>query len=89
MVNNMIHKIWTIPLKNLYLAKTNDIQYNIHPADMDIMKCLVSKGYYCSMSGGLYPVQGSNYCALALYFNDDSTIKIDCSIKYYLQTLNS
>ena len=51
-----------------------------------IIKCLVSKGNYCSISGGLYRVQHSKDCALALYFNDDNAIKSNCSIT--VKTIN-
>ena len=39
------------------------------------MKCLVSKGHYSSLSGGLYPVQGHTDYALALYLNNDNAMK--------------
>ena len=57
-----------IILSNPYLGVTDSEQYYTDPIDMDIMKYLISKGHYCSLSGGLYPVQGGNDCALALYF---------------------
>ena len=76
----MLHKALTIQLTNNYLATTDDEQHCMHPTDMDILKCLLSTGHYCCLSGGLYPVQRSTYCALALYFNNDSAIKSYCSI---------
>ena len=67
-------------MTNPYLAVTDDEQYYTCPVDMDIMKCLISNGHYCLLSGGLHPVQGSTDCALALYFNNDNAIKSYCSI---------
>ena len=39
------------------------------------MKCLLSKGHFCSLSGGIYPVKDNNDCALALDFNIERDIK--------------
>ena len=63
---------WT---KTTYLAKINDEKYFTHLINMDIMKCLISKGHYCSLSGGLYPTYNLSDCALALYFKNDIQIK--------------
>ena len=43
--------------------------------EIEIMKCLLSKGYFCSLSDRLYPVQDHSGCVLALYFNNDESIK--------------
>ena len=80
MVNPMLHKTPHIHLRNSCLVITNDKQYYVCPIDMEIMKCLVSKGHYCSLSGALYPMQGSNDCLLALYFNNYHAINAHCSI---------
>ena len=61
-------------MTNCYLAITKDKQYSPCPVYMDIVKYLVSKGHYCSLSGGLYPGQGHTDCGLALYFNNDTQI---------------
>ena len=53
------------------------------------MKWLALKGCHCSISGSIYPVQGSTDCALALYFNDDHTVKSHCPIKVTTITRNS
>ena len=45
---------------------------------MEIMKCHVSKGYYCSLSGGLYPIYNHTDCALVLNFKNDIQIKSFC-----------
>ena len=66
-------------------AITGDEWYTTWQIDMYIMKCLVSKGQYCSLSGGLYPLQGSTHYTWALYFNNDITL-LYCS-KYYSQKL--
>ena len=76
----MLHKTLTIQLTNSYFAMTDNEQYYICQVNMDIMKCLVSKGHYFSLSRGLYPVQGSNDCILVLYFNNDNAITTYCSI---------
>ena len=47
---------------------------------MDIMKCLVSKGHYCSLSGRLYPIYNHTDCTLALYIKNDIQIKYFCPI---------
>ena len=59
-------------LTNPYLTITDNKQYYNHPVDIDIMKCLISKRYYCSLSEGLYLVQGSADCVLALSFINDN-----------------
>ena len=66
--------------KNTSLAITDDEKYFTHPIDMDIMKCLVSKGHYSSLSCGLYPIYNHTDCALALYFKNDIQIKSICPI---------
>ena len=58
-------------------------QYYTHPGHMDIMKCLVSKGHFCSLLGSLYPVQGGTDCALVLTFIKDNAIKLHYSITVY------
>ena len=80
MVNTALLKTFKIELKNTYLAITNDEKYFTHPIDMDIMKCLVPKGHYCSLSGGLYPIHNHTDYALALYFRNDIQIKSFCPI---------
>ena len=56
---------------------------------MDIMKCLIPKGLHYSLSGSLYPVQGSKDCALALYFNNNNDIKSHCFTTVNTITTNS
>ena len=62
-------------IKNTYLAISDDEKFFTHPIDMDIMKCLISKGHYSSLSGGLYPIYNHTGCTLALYLKDDIQIK--------------
>ena len=57
MVNTMLCKTLTLQLMNTYSAITNGEQYYTHPADVDVTECIVSKAYYCFISGGLCPVQ--------------------------------
>ena len=40
--------------------------------DTDIMKFFASKGHYCSLSGGIFPVKGHIDCALALCYNNEN-----------------
>ena len=68
MVNTALCKTFQTNLKNTYLAITDDEKYFTQPIDLDIMKCLVYKGHYCSQSGGLYPIQNNKDCIFALYF---------------------
>ena len=53
MVNMALHETFKIELKTSYLAITDDEKFFTHSIDMDIMKCLISKGHYCSLSGGI------------------------------------
>ena len=71
MVNMALCKTLKIELQTTYLAKTDDEKYFTHPIGMDIMKCLISKCHYCSLSGGLYPIYNQTDCALTLYFEND------------------
>ena len=66
--------------KNTYLAITDDEKYFTHQIDVDIIKCLISKGNYYSLSGELYPIYNQTYCTLALYFENDIQIKSFCLI---------
>ena len=66
--------------KNTYLAITNDENYFTYPIDMDIMNCLIPKGYYYSLSGGLYPIHNHTDCPHTLYFKNDIHIKSFCPI---------
>ena len=72
-----------------YLAITDDEHYYARQIDMDIMKCLVSKGHYCSSLGVLYPADVSDDWALALYSNDDHVIKAHCPITVNTISKNS
>ena len=47
---------------------------------MDIMKCLMSEGGHCFLSGDRYLVQGSTDCTIACYLSNDNAIKTHCSI---------
>ena len=67
--------LWTsaihIQLMNPYLVITNDKQYYTQPMKKNIMKYLVSKGHFSSLSGDLYPVKDNKDCTLALYSNNN------------------
>ena len=67
-------------MTNPCLTITDSYQCYAYPVKMDIMKCLLSKGHYCSISRDLYPIQGNTDCALALYFDDDNVTKSHSSI---------
>ena len=69
-----------IKLKTTYLAITDDEKYFSHLTDMNIMKCLISKGHYCSLSGGLYPIYSHTDCTLALYVKNHIQMKSFCPI---------
>ena len=75
-----MQKTFTTALKNTYLAITNGEIYFTQPINIDIMKFLTSKGHYCSLSGGLYPIYNHTDCTLALYFKNDIQIKSFCPI---------
>ena len=83
-VNTMLNKTIIIQMTKSYSSITDYEQYYTHPVDMDIMKCLISKGLYCSLSVGLYPVQEYRNCAISLYFNKYNAIK-----SYYSITVNT
>ena len=70
MVSTALCNTLQIDLKNTYLAITDEEKYFTQPVDLDIMKYLVPKGHYCSLSGGLYPIQNNKDCTLALYFKN-------------------
>ena len=72
MVNTMLQKTWTMQVRKPDPAITDDEQYYTRPAGMDILKYCVSKGHYCSLSEGLFQVQGHTDCSLALYFSNDN-----------------
>ena len=80
MVYMALYKTFKIELKTTYLAVTDDEKYFTHPIDMDIMKCLISKGHYSSLSGVLYCICKHIDCALALYIKNDIQIKSFCQI---------
>ena len=52
MVNTMLQKTIQIQLLNTYSDIANE-QYYAWPTDLDIMKCLVSKEHFLSLSGGI------------------------------------
>ena len=56
----------------------NGKHHSAQPIELEVLKCLVSKGhfYFSSLSGDL--CQGNNDCAFALYFNYNCVIKICC-----------
>ena len=67
----MLYMTLAIQMTKPYLAITDDKQHYTCPADIDIVKHPISKGHYCSLSGGLYLIQESADCTLDLYFNKD------------------
>ena len=73
-VSTMLFKIPNVHLQNPFLAITDGEQYYTHPVEKDIMKCLISKWHYCSLSWGLCPVQRSIDCGLVLYFGNNHAI---------------
>ena len=79
MLKTMLQKTLTILMTEPYLAITDSEKYYTHPIHTDIMKCCVSKGYFCSQLG-LFPLQGHTECALALQFNNDNAKKTFSSI---------
>ena len=93
-INTMLYKTLNIQLTNPYLAINNDETYYACPVDMDIMKSLISKRHYFSLSGGLYHVQKCNDCVIPLCLNDNYAIKAQCSItvnnvsKYFISQLS-
>ena len=88
-LNSMLPKALFIHITNPYLVVNDDGQYCNHPVKMDIMKCLVSIEHYCSLSGGLYSLQGSTDCALPLYFNNDNAIRKYCHVTVKAITTNA
>ena len=82
----MYFKTLTTQMTNPHVAIKGNEQYYTCPMDMHIMKCLVSKGHYSSLSVGLYPVEGHTDCVLALYCNNDKAIQSHCSVT--VKTIN-
>ena len=72
-VNIMVHMTIQVRLTNPHLSITSDEKYYAHPMEMDIIKYLVSKGHFCSLSGDIHTVKDSNDCALALYSKKEKT----------------
>ena len=70
MVSMALYKTFKTALRTTYLAITDNKKDFTHPIDMDIMKCLIPKGDYCSLSGGLYPIYNHTDVPLALKLND-------------------
>ena len=80
LVNRAPCKTFKIEIKTTSLAIIDDEKYFTHSMDMDITKWHVSKGHYCSLSGGLYPIYNDSHCTLALYFKNNIQIKSFCPI---------
>ena len=76
----MLCKTLNIQMTNSYLLITHDEQYYTWLIDMDVIQYLLSKGYYCSLWGGLRPGQEHKVSALALYFSNNNAITSHCSI---------
>ena len=70
MVNTMLHKTIQIQWTNPYLFITDNEQYCACPIDLDIVKCLISRGHFCSLLGDIYTIEGNYDCETALYFTE-------------------
>ena len=75
-MDTRVHFLQSVRLQVTWMME----KYFICPIDLDIMKCLVSKDHYCSLSGGLYAIQNNKDCALALYFKNDDKMRSFCPI---------
>ena len=77
MINTILNKTLHIHLNIPYLATTDDKQYHTQPIDIDIIKCLDSKGH-----AALYqqPHTRKLRWSLAPYFNNAHCIKAHWSI---------
>ena len=80
MVNTALCKTFQNAQRNNYLAITDVEKYFICPIGIDIMKYLLFKDHYCSISEGLYHLQNHKDWTLVLYFKNDVNIKSFCFI---------
>ena len=83
MLKTMLHKSIQIELTNAYLVITDDKQCHASPRDSGIMKCLISRRHFCSLSGSLFPVKGT---IAHLHYTSKMTKMSKCIAQFQLIT---
>ena len=68
MVNNMLSKTLQIKVHN-YLPLSNNEWYFTMPKNVDVIKSLISKASFCTLSEVLYPVSNQPACLVVLNVN--------------------
>ena len=71
---------FTYQLEGEYLAITNNKLYAALPTAGEIRTCKGTEGYLCLMNQALYPVEKIEWCAYALFTQNEDKKRAHCTI---------
>ena len=82
-----LYKIYNLPIYNQHISKslqyvlegtnlaiTKDDKYATILSDTEFIQCILADGHFCTLNTGLYHIDTSQWCMMALFFkvNDKS-----------------
>ena len=71
---------FTYQMEGEYLAISKSRLYAAIPAAREIRICEATEGYLCLMNQALYPIEKLEWCAYALFAQDQNKIRQYCAI---------
>ena len=88
-----LYKIYNLPIYNQHIGKslqyvlkgtnlviTKDNKYVTILSDMEFILCTWADGHFCTLNTGLYHVDTSQWCVMALFFKDNDKINSHCRL---------
>ena len=78
--NHNIGKSLQYILEGTNLAITKDSKYAAILSDTEFIQCTLADKHFCALNTGLYHVDKSQWCVIALFFKDDDKIDIYCRL---------
>ena len=88
-----LYKIYNLPICNQHIGKslhyvlegtnleiTKDDKYAATLSDMEFIQCTLADRHFCTLNTGLYHVDTSQWCVMALFFKDNDKIESHCRL---------
>ena len=88
-----LYKIYNLPIYNQHIGKslqyvlegtnlaiTKDDKYAAILSDMEFIQCTLADRHFCALNTGLSHVDTSQWCMMALFFNDNDKINSHCRL---------
>ena len=79
---------FTYQMEGEYLAISKSRLYAAIPTAREIRICEATEGYLCLMNQALYPIEKLEWCAYALFAQDQNKIRQFCTINTQKQDAN-